>query len=81
MKHVMHYILTGLAILIAAIVVNIGAGAAGLTLWYSYLNQIQSVGFAQATQSAGAASLLFLYFVYPLILGLVGGKTWSSVSS
>ena len=54
----------GLRILLAAIVLNIFAKFVGLSTWYDFLNSPGKV--------LSWDNYIFLFFVYPFILGLVG---------
>ncbi len=59
----------GWSVLVAAIIANVAANALGLATWYPYIQSITETGFLTASKDAGIASLLFLYVVYPVILG------------
>jgi len=59
----------GYGILIGAIIINIFASLFGLSTWFDYAEKIQSEGFAAASSSVGVLSLLFMYVVYPALLG------------
>jgi hypothetical protein len=52
----------GTIILIGAILINLLAGFLGLTTWYEFIRQ---------PSAASAASLLWLFVVYPLALGFI----------
>jgi len=54
----------GLRILLSAIVLNILACFVGLSAWYDFLNKPSKV--------LSWDNYIFLFFVYPFILGLVG---------
>jgi len=54
----------GLRILLSAIVLNILARFAGLSTWNDFLNA--------PTKVLSWDNYIFLFFVYPFILGLVG---------
>jgi hypothetical protein len=64
--------LIGAGILVVAIIANGLATAVGLTTWYGFIAAIQDEGIPAAFRSAGAPSLLFLFVLYPSILGLTG---------
>ena len=65
------YLVYGWVILIVAIVVNALSSQFGVSTWYSYARSISSVGFYEATLSLPVLNIIFLYFVYPSILGAV----------
>jgi hypothetical protein len=62
----------GVAILVVAIVANAAATAVGLSTWYSFIEAIREDGPVTALRNERAASLLFLFLLYPLVLGLTG---------
>ena len=67
----------GWIILIFAILLNIIASFFKITTWYVYFEMIARRGFMDATFSLAWYELLFLYILYPGLLGLVvciGGK-------
>ena len=69
---ILHMYLTGLAILVVAILVNGIAQALGVTTWYGFIEALVAQGIWGAIKSQGFGSLVFLFVVYPLILGLTG---------
>jgi hypothetical protein len=62
----------GVAILVVAILVNALATAAGISTWYGFLGDIREEGPLTAIRNEGILSLLFLFLLYPLVLGLTG---------
>jgi hypothetical protein len=67
-----HAFLIGVAILGVAILVNALATLGGVTTWYGFLGDIREEGPLTAIRSEGIGSLLFLFLLYPLVLGLTG---------
>lgn len=63
--------LGGVALLIAAIAMNLVAKSFQLKTWYDYILYAKDAGIGPATSSLGVASAVFLFGVYPLVLGLV----------
>lgn len=63
--------LTGLLILVTAIILNLLAQTLGLATWYSFLNQVQVTDLVSSLRSLSLLSSLFLFFVYPLLLGAI----------
>lgn len=63
--------LTGLLILAVAIPVNLLAPILGLATWYSFLEQVSVTDLASALKSLDLLSSLFLFFIYPLLLGFI----------
>lgn len=53
----------GIIILVGAIVLNAIASKFGLVSWYEFLRN---------PSSAGTSSYIWLFFVYPLALGILG---------
>ncbi len=73
----------GLLILIIAIAANVIANAIGISTWYSFIEQIISKGFG-AFKEAGFINLLWLFLLYPIILGSgywIGDITYSLINS
>jgi hypothetical protein len=68
--------LVGLAVLIAAVALNLLSNLFGLATWYSFLNQIAQRGFVPAVQELKAYEILFLILIYPLLLGLTAYLTY-----
>jgi hypothetical protein len=62
----------GVAILGVAILVNALATLGGVTTWYGFLAGIREEGLLAAIRNEGILSLLFLFLLYPLVLGLTG---------
>ena len=63
-------LIAGLRILFSAVVLNIFAKFVGLSTWYDFLNTPSKV--------LSWDNYIFLFFVYPFILGLVG--KWKGIS-
>ncbi len=53
-----------------AVLVNIAAQAIGWKTWYDYFNLITEMGIKAATASLSPMEILFLFIIYPGILGL-----------
>lgn len=64
--------LIGSFILITALIVNILAEIFGVSTWYTFTNKIKDKGFFGALKTENFFSLLFLFFIYPFILGATG---------
>jgi hypothetical protein len=71
MTWALHVLLTGLAILACAILLNVAAAAAGISTWYDVLAEVRDRGLVRAAREAGIATLVLLLLVYPFLLGLV----------
>lgn len=54
--------LLGLAILVGALALNFLATKLGLVTWYDYVKKIQT---------PNSISYIWLFFIYPLLLGLI----------
>ena len=61
----------GAVVLVGAILVNIGAKFMDVTTWFQFANDIAFKGFGEAVSGQSPLSLLFLFVVYPLILGFL----------
>ncbi len=71
MNQYIHIFLVGVAILVGAIIINIIASAIGLSTWFKFAQDLQANGFAAITQQS-IFSLLYLFIVYPAVLGALG---------
>lgn len=69
MKKFFQIFITGLGILLVAIVLNFLANYLGIETWYTFLGSIQKKGFLRVTKD-NWLSLIFLILIYPFILGL-----------
>lgn len=63
-------LVAGFVILIVAILANIVALKAGVSTWYPFLNEVSKMGFAKAFVETSLVSKIFLFIIYPLLLGL-----------
>lgn len=61
----------GWGILIGAILLNFLASKFGIIGWYEFLYNIGKLGFAKTLESTSPLSLIFLFIIYPFLLGLV----------
>lgn len=62
--------LTGLVILLVAIPLNLAASGLGLATWYSFLGQAGQKGLFPALQTLRVIDSLFLFLIYPALLGI-----------
>lgn len=63
-------ILAGFVILIVAVLANVVALKAGVSTWYPFLNDVSKMGFVRAFIETSLISKIFLFLIYPLLLGL-----------
>ena len=70
MNNYLHAYIMGLVILVIAIILNLIANTLKITMWFTYLPMIKEVGFFKASIEVGILSILFMYVIYPLLLGL-----------
>jgi len=63
--------LAGWGIIITAIVFNAIALSLEIVTWYSFLEEINKMGFYKAFLELTIPSKLFLMVIYPLVLGLI----------
>lgn len=61
--------LIGWLILIFAVLINIFAIYLRIDTWYSFIEETRSVGLYRAFFNLSIASKLFLFFIYPSVLG------------
>ncbi len=67
--------LAGMVILLAAILLNLLASALKLATWYTFLNLVSQQGLSPALHSLKATDILFLFLIYPFLLGLSASVT------
>jgi hypothetical protein len=60
----------GIAILLAAILLNMLASSLGLQTWYTFLNAIEQQGLASTLKMLKVTDYFFLFLTYPFLLGL-----------
>jgi hypothetical protein len=65
-------LITGWVILIVAIGLNFMAYKLGILTWYSFLENIGKIGFVKSFQEISLVSKIFLFVIYPFLLGLSG---------
>jgi hypothetical protein len=67
----MHKLLfSGFSILFVAVVVNLVVSYFGISTWYSFLSSIEQRGLIGSLAQLKFFSILFLFLIYPFILGL-----------
>lgn len=71
MKFLWKSYITGFGILITAILVNLIATHLEISTWYSFLKNIGQEGFSGALNNPEICSFIFLFMVYPLVLGYI----------
>ena len=59
----------GYTILIGAIILNILATTFGIVTWYGFLESATAHGFFGAIRQSGIISVVYLFVLYPLLLG------------
>lgn len=69
MNQILFVFLTGIIILVGAILINAIASTMGITTWFSFIDMTKSDGLSSAFREAGFLSWIFLFIVYPLLLG------------
>jgi FtsH-binding integral membrane protein len=69
-QNFLKFFIFGWYILVIAIIINFFAKLIKLNTWYDYLTKIGDIGFLKASSGIGMYSLIFLYIIYPLLLGL-----------
>ncbi len=62
----------GFGILLGGIIVNILAATVGLTNWFSFIENISETGIKESFQDESIPSIIHLFIIYPLMLGLIG---------
>ncbi|MCF7910698.1 hypothetical protein K9L16_03435 [Candidatus Pacearchaeota archaeon] len=64
-------LVTGIAILIGAIFMNFLAKKFSIATWYEFLEDVKFDGFSRAIKFQRNISLVFMFIIYPLLLGLI----------
>ena len=72
MKRILTVFAVGASVLVAAVIANIIAAWIGVIAWYEFVEVIGEQGFLNAFGEAGLSSIVFLFLIYPLILGTAG---------
>jgi hypothetical protein len=62
--------LAGMAVLVAAIGLNLLANLLGLSTWYDFLGTVSQQGLMAALRRLSVLDYLFLIVLYPFLLGL-----------
>jgi hypothetical protein len=62
--------LSGWIILLVAIAINAIVNSTPLSGWYAYLGSIGEKGLSETHKDISVINLIFLYLVYPFLLGL-----------
>ena len=65
-------ILAGWIILVAAILLNFLSVKFGISTWYPFTESIGKYGFVKAFKEVSLVSKLFLFIIYPFLLGFFG---------
>ena len=71
MRQVLVWLAAGYAVLVMAILLNMLANALNLATWYKWFQTIAQDGLRVALLSLHWLDIIFLFIVYPLLLGLV----------
>lgn len=61
--------LIGLVILVSAIILNVIATSLNISTWFSFADKLKDKGIKAIGQEK-VLSLLFLFIIYPLLLGI-----------
>lgn len=68
--NILKIFLAGWCVLLVAIILNIAANLIGVLNWYSFLENIQKFGLANAFKNTSFISIIFMFLIYPFLLGL-----------
>ena len=69
MRIAISFLLYGWLVLLVALVMNGVAHWLGILTWYDYVMRVSEYGMRGATAALSFGELLFLYLLYPGILG------------
>lgn len=66
----------GIGILIGAIIINIAATSLEITPWNKLFTQANDEGLSKTFKELSFVSWIFLFIIYPLLLGLIAFYTY-----
>jgi hypothetical protein len=69
MKEFLTIYFYGIVVLVVAIIANATAKSIGVSTWFDFLSDIGQVKFLVKLKSLSLSSILFLFVLYPLLLG------------
>ncbi len=69
--------LFGILILFFALITNLIAKYFNINTWYDFFEQIAKLGLINAIKEQGIINLIFLFLIYPMILGVIGYFSFS----
>ena len=72
MKSLLKIFSTGVWVLIFALIANFLATKFGINTWYGFVNDITRSGLVTALINQTVLDIIFMFLIYPLILGLPG---------
>jgi len=72
--------IVGWAILLVAIILNILASRMGIDTWYPFFSNVEKIGVVKAFAKTSFISKLFLFIIYPSLLGLVAFIIFRKIS-
>lgn len=72
MKIIYKIFLSGVSILFFAVLANIIASYLNINTWYGFIEEITNNGFRVALKNQSFLSFIFMFLIYPLILGAAG---------
>lgn len=71
MQKILGIYLSGIVVLIGAIIINLFIKLLKISTWYDFINEISRQGLKQVFINQGLFGFIFLFIVYPLLLGLL----------
>lgn len=71
LKFLSQIYLSGLLVLLGAILINWLASYSGLFTWYDFLKLFSNQGLSEILASLTVFNFFFLFLVYPFFLGLI----------
>jgi hypothetical protein len=68
---ILYIFLIGIIILFSAIIINFLANFFKINTWYSFLDNLLEKGLINTIKKESFLSLLYLFIIYPLFLGII----------
>lgn len=77
--NVIKIFLVGWIVLITAILLNIITMRLGITGWYQFFESVEKTGLIRAFNNLSPVPMLYMFIIYPFLLGVVGYFTFKAL--
>ena len=72
MNKILGIFLIGIVILIGAIIINVIAKYLDIDSWFDFIEKINKNGFKNSIGDTSIISYVFMFIIYPFLLGVLG---------